>query len=167
MPHIGILDSNALPSKPIKGIFSLSFCDSVEWCVKKLSNQKIDNLTTNTWLSAVLHWLIFSLTKLKICHRRWILLEKREPFFVSLCPPLILHTAILCFIFLVTLFSWMMCCPSFCLTFVLFHCLVGGCACVLSCMSRFFSDLATIPDLTMLKLTIIADQATMGPTYVL
>lgn len=61
----------------------------------------------------------------------------------------------------------MMCCPSFCLTFVLFHCLVGGCACVLSCcMSRFFSDLATIPDLAMLKLTIIADQATMGPTYV-
>jgi hypothetical protein len=33
-------------------------------------------------------------------------------------------------------------------------------------MSRFFSDLATIPDLAMLKLTIIADQATMGPTYV-
>jgi hypothetical protein len=33
-------------------------------------------------------------------------------------------------------------------------------------MSRFVSDLATIPDLAMLKLTIIADQATMGPTYV-
>ena len=54
-------------------------------------------------------------------------------------------------------------CPSFCLTFILFHYLVGGCTFVMfyhCCMSRFSCYKTFLSDLAMLKLTIIADSTT-------